>query len=57
MNSSRSTDFMTPKSEVSLAFRNATLELAKDFEFARRFVNPGRLSTAKRTGRLSPEHS
>ena len=45
MNSSRSTDFMTPKSEVSLAFRNATLELAKDFEFARKFVNPGRLST------------
>ena len=45
VNSSRSTDFMTPKSEVSLAFRNATLELAKDFEFARRFVNPGRLST------------
>ena len=45
INSSRSTDFMTPKSEVSLAFRNAALELAKDFEFARRFVNPGRLST------------
>ena len=45
VNSSRSTDFMTPKSEVSLAFRNAALELAKDFEFARRFVNPGRLST------------
>ena len=44
MNSSRSTDFMTPKSEVSLAFRNAALELAKDFEFARKFVNPGRLS-------------
>ena len=45
VNSSRSTDFMTPKSEVSLAFRNAALELAKDFEFARKFVNPGRLST------------
>ena len=45
MNSSRSTDFMTPKSKVSLAFRNAALELAKDFEFARKFVNPGRLST------------
>ncbi|MBI2993091.1 MAG: FAD-dependent oxidoreductase [Gammaproteobacteria bacterium] len=44
LNSSRSTDFMTPKSEVSLAFRNATLELARDFPFARRFVNPGRLS-------------
>ncbi len=45
LNSSRSTDFMTPKSEASLAFRNAALELARDFEFARRFVNPGRLST------------
>ena len=50
VNSSRSTDFMTPKSEVSLAFRNATLELAKDFEFARRFVNPGRLSTPSTLG-------
>ena len=45
LNSSRSTDFMTPKSAVSLAFRNAALELAEDFEFARKFVNPGRLST------------
>ena len=44
LNSSRSTDFMTPKSEVSKAFRDATLELARDFSFARRFVNPGRLS-------------
>ncbi len=43
-NSSRSTDFMTPKSPVSLAFRDATLELAQDFEFARGIVNPGRLS-------------
>ena len=44
MNSSRSTDFMTPKSEISMAFRNATLEMARDFDFARKFVNPGRLS-------------
>jgi 3-(3-hydroxy-phenyl)propionate hydroxylase len=44
LNSSRSTDFMTPKSEVSRAFRDAALELARDFPFARRFVNPGRLS-------------
>lgn len=43
-NSSRSTDFMTPKSETSLAFRDATLELAQDFAFARGIVNPGRLS-------------
>ncbi|MGI9228875.1 MAG: FAD-dependent oxidoreductase [Gammaproteobacteria bacterium] len=45
LNSSRSTDFMSPKGEVSLAFRNATLGLARDFEFARHFVNGGRLST------------
>lgn len=44
LNSSRSTDFMTPKSAVSRAFRDATLELARDFEFARHFVNSGRLS-------------
>lgn len=43
-NSSRSTDFMTPKSPVSLSFRDATLELARDFSFARSIVNPGRLS-------------
>ncbi len=43
-NSSRSTDFMTPKSEISLAFRDAALELARDYPFARGIVNPGRLS-------------
>lgn len=44
--SSRSTDFITPKSEISLLFRNMTLRLAKDYEFARKLVNSGRLSTA-----------
>lgn len=43
--SSRSTDFMTPKTEVSRAFRDAVLELAKEHPFARPFVNSGRLST------------
>ncbi len=43
-NSSRSTDFLTPKSKVSEAFRDACLELARDVEFARSFVNSGRLS-------------
>ncbi|MET0209494.1 MAG: FAD-dependent monooxygenase, partial [Burkholderiaceae bacterium] len=42
--SSRSTDFITPKSEISRVFRDATLSLAKDVEFARRLVNSGRLS-------------
>ncbi len=44
LNSTRSTDFITPKSEVSRAFRDATLELARDCGFARRLVNSGRLS-------------
>ena len=43
--SSRSTDFITPKSEISLLFRNTVLKLAKQFEFARKLVNSGRLST------------
>jgi 3-(3-hydroxy-phenyl)propionate hydroxylase len=45
-NSTRSTDFITPKSEASRAFRDAVLELAQDLPFARPFVNSGRLSTA-----------
>ena len=46
LNSSRSTDFMTPKTAVSRAFRDAILELAGSCDFARPFVNSGRLSTA-----------
>lgn len=45
LNSTRSTDFMTPKSKVSCAFRDAVLELAGKHPFARPFVNSGRLST------------
>ena len=43
--SSGSTDFMTPKSTVSKAFRDSVLDLARDYEFARPLVNSGRLST------------
>lgn len=46
LHSTRSTDFMTPKSEASRAFRDAVLELAQDHPFARPFINSGRLSTA-----------
>ncbi|MDR4124599.1 FAD-dependent oxidoreductase [Yanghanlia caeni] len=46
LNSTRSTDFITPKSEISLMFRNAVLRLAKHHDFARRLVNSGRLSVA-----------
>ncbi len=38
---------MSPKSEVSRAFRDAVLTLARNHEFARGFVNSGRLSTPK----------
>ena len=43
-NSTRSTDFITPKSEISRLFRDAVLELAREHAFARRIVNSGRLS-------------
>ena len=44
LNSTRSTDFLTPKSKVSQTFRDAVLDLARHHEFARRLVNSGRLS-------------
>jgi 3-(3-hydroxy-phenyl)propionate hydroxylase len=43
-NSTRSTDFLTPKSTVSHDFRNAVLGLAAEHPFARALVNSGRLS-------------
>jgi len=43
--STRSTDFITPKFPASRAFRDATLALARDFPFARALINSGRLST------------
>ena len=44
LNSSRATDFITPKSDISRSFRNAVLNLAKTHPFARSLVNSGRLS-------------
>lgn len=44
LNSARATAFMTPKSAVAAAFRDAVLDLAGDHPFARRLVNSGRLS-------------
>jgi 3-(3-hydroxy-phenyl)propionate hydroxylase len=43
-NSSRSTDFITPKTPVSRVFRDAVLKLARQHPFARQLVNTGRLS-------------
>ena len=44
LNSTRSTDFITPKSATSKLFRNAVLSLAERHPFARALVNSGRLS-------------
>jgi 3-(3-hydroxy-phenyl)propionate hydroxylase len=42
---SRTADFISPKSSASRAFRDATLALAETEPFARRLINSGRLST------------
>lgn len=44
LNSTRSTDFITPKSEMSMLLRNSVLALSQHYEFARPMVNSGRLS-------------
>ena len=45
LNSTRSTDFITPKSRASRTIRDAALSLAAKTPFARSLVNSGRLST------------
>jgi 3-(3-hydroxy-phenyl)propionate hydroxylase len=44
LNSSRATNFMTPKSPIETLFRNETLTLARAHPFARKLINSGRLS-------------
>jgi 3-(3-hydroxy-phenyl)propionate hydroxylase len=44
-NSTRSTDFISPKTVMSRRYRDAVLELAGNCAFARPLVNSGRLST------------
>jgi 3-(3-hydroxy-phenyl)propionate hydroxylase len=44
--STRSTDFIAPRSKQESRFRNAVLALARQTDFAKRMVNSGRLSTA-----------
>ncbi|MBM3550060.1 MAG: FAD-dependent oxidoreductase, partial [Alphaproteobacteria bacterium] len=46
LNSTRSTDFITPKNDASRRFREAALSLAGDRPFARAIINSGRLSVA-----------
>jgi 3-(3-hydroxy-phenyl)propionate hydroxylase len=44
--STRSTDFIAPRSKAERTLRNAVLSLAPHADFARRMVNSGRLSVA-----------
>ena len=44
--STRSTDFIAPQSAAEKVLRDAALALAPKAEFAKRMINPGRLSTA-----------
>lgn len=55
LHSTRSTDFITPKSKISRVFRDAVLALSREHAFARKIVNSGRLSlpTTYRRTRLS----
>ncbi|MEM7521787.1 MAG: FAD-dependent oxidoreductase [Pseudomonadota bacterium] len=43
-NSSRSADFLTPRTPAHELFRDAVLDLVEEFDFARPMVNSGRLS-------------
>ncbi|WP_426578225.1 FAD-dependent oxidoreductase [Xenorhabdus stockiae] len=45
LNSTRSAEFITPKNQSALTYRDAVLTLARTSEFARKMVNSGRLST------------
>ncbi len=44
LNSSRATNFMTPKNKMAKVFRDQVLELATSNQFARNLINSGRLS-------------
>lgn len=59
LNSTRATDFITPKSKISRVFRDAVLSLSKEHAFARKIVNSGRLSlpTTYRGSRLNTPDS
>ena len=51
LHTTRSTDFIAPKSDISRVFRDGVLALAETEPFARRLINSGRLSVAATYGR------
>ncbi len=57
MNSSRATNFMTPKSTIEHQFRNEVLKLAHEMPFARKLINSGRLSVPCSLGQFAGQTS
>ncbi len=55
LNSTRATNFMTPKSPMERLFRDEVLNLAKEMPFARRLINSGRLSVPCSLNGFLPE--
>ena len=55
LHTTRSTDFIAPKSGISRVFRDSALALAETEPFARRLINSGRLSTATCYGPIRPQ--
>ena len=55
LNTTRSTDFIAPKSAASRTFRDSVLALAETEPFARRLVNSGRLIGRHLLRRLAPQ--
>ncbi len=51
-NSSRATNFMTPKNKMAKIFRDEVLDLAINNEFSRNLINSGRLSVPFKLGGL-----
>ena len=57
LNTTRSTDFIAPKSATSRTFRDGALALAETEPFARRLVNSGRLSVGHLLRRLAAQRA
>ena len=57
LNSTRSTDFITPKSNASKQIRTAVLQLAQKHAFARKLVNSGAPVGARVLHRVRAQHA
>jgi len=56
LNSSRATNFMTPKNKMAKVFRDQVLDLATSNQFSRNLINSGRLSVPFKLSSLKLEN-